>query len=168
MLIKCICTLNMRTMPTVRKNLHNAMGSAFRFLGMRYWNHRIGITPDDQHWSMQLRESVAQICLLLPPGKGGIDCGNERGMCACLHALLVKLFYQRLLNHARLSEKVGQFRAQTLASWRGTHQIEYCATNLRPQSATINQYQPLDSLWIRSGKAKSEGSAQRVTDDAYT
>src|SRR4051812_36216928 len=63
-LIKGVCTFNMRTMSTVGKYLQTALGSALRFLCMRYRKHRIGLTPHDQHWTAQSCQGIAQVNLL--------------------------------------------------------------------------------------------------------
>src|SRR5438270_11853828 len=101
-LVKCTSALDMWAMSTASKYLQAALMGAFGLLRVSDGNHRIGISPDDQHRDVQPCQGVAQIDALLSITESGMGGCHQRLVCAGLYALLVELVYQCLLKQASL------------------------------------------------------------------
>src|SRR5438270_164335 len=129
-------------------------------------NHRVSNSPDSQHRNVQPCQGIAQIDELLSIIESGIGSCHQRFVRAGLHALLVELVYQFLLNHTSMSEEVCEFHAYVLRAGLGMYQLEHRAINLRPQARAIDQYQSFYPLRIASGEGKSHCSSERVATEA--
>src|SRR5207247_8267650 len=75
-LIKCARMLDMRTMSTPCKHFQATLGGTFALLCVSDRNDRVGLSPDDQHRTIQPFQCVMQVDALLsiPEGRiGGQD-----------------------------------------------------------------------------------------------
>ena len=88
-------------------------------------------------------------------------------MRAGLHALLVKLLNERLLDQARFGEEARKFGVQGFRGWLRTHQVDDRAIDLWPQSCAIDQDKPLDPPWMASSEGKGYCTTKRVADYAH-
>src|SRR5256885_6190764 len=130
-------------------------------------NHRVSNSPGDQRRNVQPGQGIAQVDELLSIIECGIGGCDQRFVRAWLHALLVELVYQFLLNHTCMSEEVCEFHAYVLRAGLGMYQLEHRAINLRPQARAIDQYQSFYPLRLESGEGKSHCSSERVANDAH-
>src|SRR6266480_4529836 len=87
-LVKRVCLLNMWAMSTASKHLQATLVGAFGLLRVSDGNHRIGISPDDQHRDIQSSQGVAQIEALLSITESGMGGCHQGLVCARLQALL--------------------------------------------------------------------------------
>src|SRR5690349_7529968 len=123
-LIKRCGTLDMWAVSTAGKNLLATLAGAPGLLCMGDRNHRVGISPHDQHWDTQPRQGIEQIDALPSTTESSLGGCNQCLVCAGLRALLVELVYQRLLKQVSLGKEVSEFGAQALLRRLGAHQIE--------------------------------------------
>src|SRR5260370_7239467 len=95
--------LDMRTMSTPCKHFQATLGGAFALLCVSDRNDRVGLSPDDQHRTIQPSQWVMQVDELLSIPEAGI---GGRGQCP-LRARppppLSHLPSTSLLNHAAVS-----------------------------------------------------------------
>src|SRR5262245_14883579 len=129
----------MRTMSTPCKNLQSALGCTFGLLCVSDRNDHIGLSPHEQHRAIQPSQCVVQVGELLSITEGRIGGRNQSLLRTGLHALLVELLYECLLNQAWVGEEACEFSAQGLKSRLGMHQAENYAIDLRPQPGAIDQ-----------------------------
>jgi len=102
-------------------------------------NHRVSNSPGDQHRNVQPGQGIAQVDELLSIIECGIGGCDQRFVRAWLHALLVELVYECLLDQARLGKEVCEFAAQVLTAWLEVHQGEHCAIDFWSQAGAVDQ-----------------------------
>src|SRR5438132_12894942 len=85
-LVKGTSALDMWAMSTASKHLQAALVGAFGLLRVSDGNHRIGISPDDQHRDIQSSQGVTQIDALLSITESGMGGCHQRLVCARLQA----------------------------------------------------------------------------------